>query len=611
MKLYFFQCQESYGNSIYLPYSSGILWTYARQFDDVKNNYTLGDIFFEKLPVKNYESKVVDPDILLFSNYGWNTTYHLEIAKRFKQLYPKITIIIGGPNAQQQESYLREHNYVDYSVWGEGEQSLVELLTAIANKSDIRDVPGIAYIDNDQYIKTTTRIRKTDLKELPSPYLEGVFDEYFTRYPLYNFMPVWETHRGCPYHCTFCDLGADYYNKVYMFETDRLLSEIDWFSEHKIEYVEVADANFGIFPRDLDLVKYIKQKHTENGFPEKINATWAKNSPERLFEMSKILDSMNRGGVTLALQSQNKTALTNIKRINIANDKLEDIAQKYIDLGIPTYHDFILGLPGETLDSWIEGISYVIDINPEGWIFGHPLEAYENTEFSDPNYISLHDIKFAFTPQVSFFAHRNKELPLEIGKYVISHNTMSYDDYIEGFLFKYFMITMHSLGWANIVAENLSRDLNIGRSQIYKKFYDYIKLSDNIVNKEYQITKKSLMNTLETGDFWGRQLFGKNDFYWEYESASAIVFEENRIEYFKTLKQFIIDIYGSEYVKYIELNDHNLICHGRKYPYTTNEFTVNGAMFNSFQDFSKAIYHRGRRTKQWKTKLTATQNGEH
>jgi putative methyltransferase len=609
MKLYFFQCQESYGNSIYLPYSSGILWTYARQFDDVKNNYSLSDIFFEKLPVKDYESKVVDPDVLLFSNYGWNTTYHLEIAKRFKQLYPNVVIVIGGPNAQQQESYLREHHYINYTVWGEGEQSLVELLTALANKSDMKNVPGIAYIDNDQYIKTTTRIRKTDLKELPSPYLEGMFDDYFTRYPLYNFMPVWETHRGCPYHCTFCDLGADYYNKVYMFETDRLLKEIDWFSEHKIEYVEVADANFGIFPRDLDLVKYIKQKHSENGFPEKINATWAKNSPERLFEMSKILDSMNRGGVTLALQSQNKTALGNIKRINIANDKLEDIAQKYIELGIPTYHDFILGLPGETLESWIEGISYVIDINPEGWIFGHPLEAYENTEFSDVNYIKKHDIKFAYTPQVTFFAHRNKDLPLEIGKYVISHSTMSNEDYIEGFLFKYFMITMHSLGWAHTVAENISKDLNIGRSQIYKKFYEYIKLSDNIINTEYEITKKSLKNTINNGDFWGRQIFGNNDFYWEYESASAIIFENNRTEYFNTLKRFIIDIYGSEYVKYIELNDHNLICYRRQYPYTTKEFTVNGPMFNSFQDFSKAIYHRGRRTKQWKTKLTATLSG--
>ena len=103
-----------------------------------------------------------------------------------------------------------------------------------------------AAIKDGNYVKTATSIRKTNLQQIPSPYLTGVFDDFFIRYPHYNFMPVWETHRGCPYHCTFCDLGADYYNKVYVFETDRLLKEIDWFSKHKIEYIAIADANFGI-----------------------------------------------------------------------------------------------------------------------------------------------------------------------------------------------------------------------------------------------------------------------------------------------------------------------------------------------------------------------------
>jgi radical SAM superfamily enzyme YgiQ (UPF0313 family) len=577
----------------------------------IKDNYTLGDIYFEKLPVENYIEKISDPDILLFSNYGWNTAYHLSIMKELKKLYPNVIIIVGGPNAQQHEPYLREHTYIDYTVWGEGEQSLLELFTAIANKVDIKTVPGIAYIENDQYIKTTTRVRKTELSELPSPYLTGLFDDFFTRYPHYNFMPIWETHRGCPYHCTFCDLGADYYNKVYIFETDRLLKEIDWFSEHKVEYLEVADANFGIFPRDLDIVKYIKSKYLENGFPEKVSATWAKNSPERLFEMSKILDSINRGGVTLALQSQNKTALGNIKRINIANDRLQDIAIKYIELGIPTYHDFILGLPGETLDSWIEGISYVIDINPEGWIFGHPLEAYENTEFSDPEYIKKHDIKFAYTPQVSFFAHRRTDVPVEMGKYVISNNTMNYDEYIEGYLFKYFIILMHSLGWANVAVQHLSEKLQITRSNIYKKYYEYIRNNDNFVSNEFKLTKQSLKKTIENSGFWGRQVFGSDDLYWEYESASAITFEQNRKEYFDTLKQFITDTYGSQYTNFADMNDHTIISYERKYPYTLNNQQINAANHENFLDFCKIVWHRGRRTKQWKTKLTAIQNGVH
>lgn len=609
MKLYFFQCQESYGNSIYLPYSSGILWAYVNQFDEIKNSITLGDIFFEKLPVNDYVSKVSNPDILMFSTYGWNTKYHLSLAQKFKELYPNVIIVIGGPNAQQHEKYLRDHTFIDYAVWGEGEESTYEFLSALINKRDMSTVDGLAFIKDGQYVKTKVRARKKILDIIPSPYLTGVFDDFFTRYPHYNFMPVWETHRGCPYSCSFCDLGADYYNKIHMFDMDRLLKEIDWFSEHKIEYMEIADANFGIFPRDLDIVKYMKKKYLENGFPEKISATWAKNSPERLFEMSVIMDSMNRGGMTLALQSQNKTALDNIHRVNIANHKLEEITKRYINMGIPTYHDFILGLPGETLQSWIDGISYVVDINPEGWIFGHPLEAYENTEFSDSNFIEKHDIKFAVTPQISPFAHRRLDLPLEIGKYVVSTNTMSYDDYVEGFLFKYFITLMHGLGWARFVAQHISEKLQIPRSKIYKDYYYYIKSTNNFVSKEFNTSKDALKNTIEKSQMWGRQMFGNNDLYWDLESASAIAFEQNRVEYFSDLKQFIIDTYGTEFADLAELNDHMIISYCRDYPYNYKDHTVDAKKFNDFEDFCRQIWHRGRRIKLWKTKLTAIQNG--
>jgi len=585
MRLYFFQCQESYGNNIYLPYSSGILWAYVSQFDDIVKNYELIDIFFEKIEIQTYIDKLENPDILLFSNYGWNTTYHCDIARRAKEKFPNVKIIIGGPNAQQSEKYLTEHDYIDISVWGEGEQSLLELLRALYKSYDLSTVPGIAYID-DVYHKNDIRNRQTDITKIPSPYLTGIFDSYFSRYE-YNFMPVWETNRGCPYHCTFCDLGADYYNKLYEFDTERLVNEIHWFSEKKIEYVEIADANFGILPRDLELVKLIKHLHDTTGYPQKINATWAKNSPDRVFEASKILDSINRGGVTLALQSQNKTALDNIKRINIANDRLENIAKKYIESGIQTYHDFILGLPGETLDSWKDGLLYVININPEGWIFGHPLEAYENTEFSDIAYIKKHNIEFTWTPQVSFFAHRKKDIPVEMGKYVISHNSMSKDDYIESFLFKWFLITVHSLGWANLTGKKLSKHLNIRLGDFYLSYYNWMLNNICVLNDEYKLTKKSLLKTIDEGEFWGRQMFGDNDLYWEYESASSIGIQKNRQTYFNELSRFIQETYGVNAVELVSRNNHQCI-----------NFIDNGEQ--TFIDFCQQIYWKGRRIRKWK-----------
>jgi radical SAM superfamily enzyme YgiQ (UPF0313 family) len=569
----------------------------------IKANYELVDIFFEKIPVQQYIDKLDNPDYLLFSNYGWNTTYHLDIAKRAKEKFPNVKIIIGGPNAQQSQAYLNKNPYVDISVWGEGEQTLLELFTALVTTVDLKTVPGISFIQDNVYYKTDIRQRRTDLTQVPSPYLTGMFDSFFQRYD-YNFMPVWETNRGCPYHCTFCDLGADYYNKLFEFDTDRLLAEIKWFSDKKIEYVEVADANFGILPRDMELVKYIKQLNIETGYPQKINATWAKNSPERVFEMSTILDSMNRGGVTLALQSQNKTALSNIKRINIANDRLETITKRYINMGIQTYHDFILGLPGETVDSWKDGLLHVININPEGWIFGHPLEAYENTEFSDPDYIAKHNIKFAWTPQVSYFALRNKDIPIEMGKYVISHTTLTSEQYKESFLFKWFLISMHSMGWAKHTAKELASELQIEIGQVYNKLYDWMLSNDNVIHREYDATYKILSHTIDTGDFWGRQIFGDDDIYWEYESASSIIYEQNRTEFYNDLKKFVTDIYGDKYTHIVNNNDLEVISFERSYPYIADTYTVEAENYTDFVEFCQSIYWKGRRIRKWRTKVT-------
>lgn len=584
MNVYFFQCQEDYNNNMYLPYSSGVLWAYISQFKDITNNYKLVDIYFEKIDPIKYLDKIknIPPDVVLFSNYGWNTAYHLTIAQLIKKHYANCKIIIGGPNAQQDQQYLQDHNYVDISVWGEGEQTLLELFRALCTHNDLSSVNGLAYILNNNYILTPIRDRFTDVNLIPSPYLTGLFDNFYERYD-YNFMPVWETNRGCPYSCTFCDLGAEYYSKVYQFDTERLLKEIDYFCEKKTEYIEIADANFGIIKRDLELTKYIKKKFDNTGYPQKISATWAKSSPDRLFEMSQILESINRSGITLALQSSNTNALQNIKRINIANEKLETISKKYAAHNMQTYHDFIIGLPGETLDSWKRGLLYVVDINPEGWIFGHPLEAYKNTEFSDINYINKHNLEFAITPQVSFFAKRNKNIPIEYGKYVISSNSLSRTDYIECFLFKWFLISVHSLGWANYTAHNCGESASI----FYNKFYDWMKKNNSLLNEQYIKTKECLEHTLK-GNFWGRQMFGDDDIYWEYESASCIDFEKNRSRFFNDLKEFLLNMYPNLNINIVDQNDNQVVSFDNS---------------KSFKDFCIEIYWYGRRKKAWKVSV--------
>jgi radical SAM superfamily enzyme YgiQ (UPF0313 family) len=597
--VYFFQCQEAYGSSIYLPYSAGILWCYLNQFNEIKDNYTLKKVFFEKIPYSSHLEKIINPDICLFSNYGWNTTYQLQIAKIIKDLYPNCQIIVGGPNSRQDEDYIRQHSYVDIWIWGEGEETLRELLT---NKPLVT-INGIAYLLNDNYYKNPIRERRKYLDEIPSPYLTGFFDSFFNDYD-YNFLPIWETDRGCPYACTFCDQGSEYFTKLYQFDINRLYKEIDWFANKKIEYVELTASNFGIFERDLDIVKYIKELHDNTGYPQKINATWAKNSPERVFKMSKILEKINRGGVTLALQSSNQTALDNIKRFNIVNDKLEKITNRYINSGILTYHDFIIGLPGETLASWKEGLLYVIDMNPEGWIFGHAMEAFFNTEFKDPNYIKKYKLQFAHVPQVSFYNFKKEGIPVEMGDYVIGSYSMTTDDFIEALVFKYFIVTYYCLGWVKHIADTLHKENNVKRSDFFIKLYEWSNQNNCIIKIECDIVRNNVKNVLKNKDFWGRQVHGSNDIYWEYETGSSCFIEKDRKNFYMQLEQFLSKTFpyckSKELVKYADLKQ---ISFSRKYPCVVDNYKLNAINYETFEEFCKNVYWYGKKKQGWKVNI--------
>src|SRR3989338_7461014 len=93
-----------------------------------------------------------------------------------------------------------------------------------------------------------------------------------------QWLILWETNRGCPFSCTFCDWGSAVQSKVFTFDLSNVLRETDWFVEHKIEYVTCCDANFGILPRDLEIAKYMAEAKKKYGYPKTFSIQSTKNA---------------------------------------------------------------------------------------------------------------------------------------------------------------------------------------------------------------------------------------------------------------------------------------------------------------------------------------------
>jgi radical SAM superfamily enzyme YgiQ (UPF0313 family) len=137
-----------------------------------------------------------------------------------------------------------------------------------------------------------------------------------------------ETNRGCPYKCTFCDWGSLTYSKVKQFGLTRVFHELEWMADNKIGYLDVADANFGIFvERDNMIVDKLIEVQKRTGYPYRTGWSWAKNQKSEVVAIAKKL--INSGhfnnGLTISLQSLDENTLKTIKRNNLGINKISDI----------------------------------------------------------------------------------------------------------------------------------------------------------------------------------------------------------------------------------------------------------------------------------------------
>ena len=296
---------------------------------------------------------LTDADLVGFSTYVWNGRISLEIARRLKALSPGIVIVFGGPHVPDQpEAFLRANPQIDLAVHNEGERTFLKLLEGFPDREAWQSLPGVSMVKADgSFVRNPNIDRVRDLDEIPSPFLEGAFDSIMAANPSESWIGLWETNRGCPFRCTFCDWGSATAAKVTKFGEERLYREVDWFADKKIEYIFCCDANFGIQKRDVDIAKYVAGIKQETGYPVALSVQNTKNATERAYETQKILsDAGLNKGVALSMQSVDMTTLEAIKRDNISLGTYMELQRRFTRDKVETYSDLILGLPGETYE---------------------------------------------------------------------------------------------------------------------------------------------------------------------------------------------------------------------------------------------------------------------
>jgi radical SAM superfamily enzyme YgiQ (UPF0313 family) len=384
------QINNSFSGQNYLPYSVALLQTYVQQKSTMPDRFRFLPHLYKRIRIADAVASLLEADIVGFSTYVWNGRISLEIARRLKAAKPGILNIFGGPHVPDQpEAFLRSNPQIDLAVHNEGERTFLQLLEMFPGR-EWQNLPGVSFVEPDgSFVRKPNIDRVRDLDEIPSPFLDGSFDAIMAANPNESWIGLWETNRGCPFRCTFCDWGSATAAKVTKFGDQRLFREVDWFAEKKIEYIFCCDANFGIQKRDVDIANYVAETKKSTGFPVALSVQNTKNATERAYLTQKILsDAGLNKGVALSMQSVDMTTLEAIKRDNISLDTYMELQRRFTRDKVETYSDLILGLPGETYESFVKGVDQLMENGQHNRIQFNNLSILPNAEMGDPAYQS-------------------------------------------------------------------------------------------------------------------------------------------------------------------------------------------------------------------------------
>ncbi|QWR77048.1 NAD-dependent epimerase/dehydratase family protein [Candidatus Magnetomonas plexicatena] len=220
------QINNSFSNQNYFPLSVGLLQSYAMAYLKNPSDFQFLLPIYKNVAPEQAVGILKDASIVAFSVYVWNERLSLEIAAALKQRSPKTLIIIGGPSVHEDrgkaQAFLRTHPYVDILCHGAGEEVFVSILENFKTKR-WQKVSSISFIDKEgKFISTPCIQSKTfDINAIPSPYLSGVFDPLMAANPDETWLALWETNRGCPFSCAYCQWGYNTNKKIYSFDTSK------------------------------------------------------------------------------------------------------------------------------------------------------------------------------------------------------------------------------------------------------------------------------------------------------------------------------------------------------------------------------------------------------
>ena len=434
----------------YTPTGVGYLAAYAKSKLGKQIEFCLFKSVTKLLDA--YEKK--KPDLVGFSNYTWNSALSKFAGQWIKNRDPSLPIIMGGPNIRTYpkgiEEFLRANDYVDTYCMFAGEISVYEILKFLLDQpeekrtSNIlrgRVVNGCYSIFKNRLIGNSNYTRPDDLDEIPSPYLTGLMDPFLKE----GYYPILETNRGCPFSCTFCIWGISALNKLLRFSMQRVKEELSYVanSSYESSAIVLADANFGILPRDVEIAQHIRNLYDETKSFSSIRMYWSKVAKPHMVDIGKILGHLTH--TYIAFQSLDDKVLENVKRKNIRIEELSNLIEKLKGFSYGAQTDLLVGLPGETYQSHMDSLDKALSMGLTH-IFGGEIQMLPGAEMDEEDYRDRFGLKTKYRFIEGGYGLYRDQFVYELQESIRETKSMSEDEMLKLRAIRAFFFASVTLG---------------------------------------------------------------------------------------------------------------------------------------------------------------------
>ena len=297
----------------------------------------------------------------------------IPFSKKAKKLFPRITIIWGGYFASNQPAAVLNSGYVDYIVYGPGDKTFPDLLTALIGKLPVNHLHNLIYLSEGKIIKTQKDelYDQDTLPDLPFAKLNAFYSlkKYLAKTYLGKNTIAYHSSVGCPFQCGFCGI-VPIYNARWKGKTaEKIYADIKFLKENfGGDAIEFHDNNF--FVSEKRTVAFAQLIKNEN------MVWWGEGRIDTIDKYSdESLSIMREAGckmIFFGAETGNDAILKKMDKGGTqTGEQIRKFAARMAKFDIIPEYSFVLGTPADTeeqvmkqIEEDITFIREIKNINP-------------------------------------------------------------------------------------------------------------------------------------------------------------------------------------------------------------------------------------------------------